>query len=59
MVDVPRKVRETLKIVPINHMDQVLAIALSTSVVSPPPKPRKKSEEPCDPAEDDAPKPQE
>ena len=29
LVDVPKKVREDLKIIPIQHMDQVLEIALA------------------------------
>ena len=28
LVDVPKKVRDDLKIIPVNHMDQVLDIAL-------------------------------
>jgi ATP-dependent Lon protease len=35
MHDVPRKVRDDLKIIPVTHMDQVLEIALS----APPEKP--------------------
>ena len=29
LVDVPKKVREDLKIIPVQHMDQVLEIALA------------------------------
>jgi ATP-dependent Lon protease len=47
LVDVPKQVQKDLKIIPVNHMDQVLEIALSKEVVSEPPKPRSnKKEEP-------------
>ena len=45
LVDVPKQVQKDLKILPVNHMDQVLEIALSKEVVSEPPKPRQKKEE--------------
>lgn len=37
LVDVPKKVRDDLKIVPVNHMDQVLEIALHPPKVNPNP----------------------
>jgi ATP-dependent Lon protease len=45
LVDVPKKVREDLKIVPLQHMDQVLEIALAPDAVLEPPRPRKRQEE--------------
>jgi ATP-dependent Lon protease len=45
LVDLPKTAKSELKIVPIKHMDDVLEIALSRQVVSPPPKPRKRGEE--------------
>jgi len=45
LVDVPKKVREDLKIIPIQHMDQVLELALATEAVFEPPKPRRRPEE--------------
>jgi hypothetical protein len=44
-VDVPKKVREDLKIVPLQHMDQVLEIAISPEPVMDPPRPRRRQEE--------------
>jgi ATP-dependent Lon protease len=46
LVDVPKQVQKDLKILPVNHMDQVLEIALSPEVVGelPKPKPRKDEE---------------
>jgi ATP-dependent Lon protease len=35
MIDVPKKVRDDLKIIPVTHMDQVLDIALSPAVEKP------------------------
>jgi ATP-dependent Lon protease len=51
MVDVPKRVREDLKIIPIQHMDQVLEIALATKTVLEPPHPRRKQEETAAPEE--------
>jgi ATP-dependent Lon protease len=45
LVDVPKQVQRDLKLIPVNHMDQVLEIALSKQVVSEPPKPRKSAKE--------------
>ena len=45
LVDVPKKVREDLKIIPIQHMDQVLDLAIATETVLEPPKPRHRPEE--------------
>ncbi|MFN3742771.1 MAG: endopeptidase La [Anaerolineales bacterium] len=45
LVDVPKAVRTDLKIIPVCHMDQVLRIALSDQVVTPPPRPRPRNEE--------------
>ncbi len=45
LVDVPKQVQKDLKILPVNHMDQVLEIALSKEVTAEPPKPKQKKEE--------------
>jgi ATP-dependent Lon protease len=45
LVDVPKKVREDLKIIPIQHMDQVLNLAISPEPVLQPPRPRRRPEE--------------
>jgi ATP-dependent Lon protease len=45
LVDLPKTAKAELKIIAIKHMDDVLDIALSKQVVSPPPKPRKRGEE--------------
>jgi ATP-dependent Lon protease len=46
LVDVPKKVREDLKIIPLQHMDQVLDLALSPEALLEPPRPRRRPEEP-------------
>jgi len=45
LVDVPKQVQRDLRLVPVNHMDQVLEIALSPEVVVEPPRPRKSAKE--------------
>ena len=40
LVDVPKRVRTDLKIVPVLHMDQVLEIALAAEATVDPPRPR-------------------
>jgi len=45
LVDVPKRVRTDLKIIPVEHMDQVLEVALYPEPVVAPPRPRKRSEE--------------
>jgi ATP-dependent Lon protease len=45
LVDVPKKVREELKIIPLQHMDQVLELAIAPEPVLEPPRPRRKPEE--------------
>jgi ATP-dependent Lon protease len=52
LVDVPKKVREDLKIIPLQHMDQVLEIALAAKGTLDPPHPRRKPEEAGETAED-------
>jgi ATP-dependent Lon protease len=44
LVDVPKKVQHDLKIIPVNHMDQVLKIAIAPEPVAEPPRPRRKPE---------------
>jgi ATP-dependent Lon protease len=46
LVDVPKKVREDLKIIPVTHMDQVVQIAIAPEPVIEPPRPRRRQEEP-------------
>jgi ATP-dependent Lon protease len=45
LVDVPKRVRTDLKIIPVEHMDQVLEVALYPEPVVAPPRPRKRSED--------------
>src|SRR5512140_3490281 len=45
MIEVPKKVREDLKIVPLHHMDQVLDLALGPDPVLEPPRPRRRPED--------------
>ncbi len=45
LVDVPKKVREDLKIIPLQHMDQVLEIALAAEPTLEAPKPRRRNED--------------
>jgi ATP-dependent Lon protease len=51
LVDVPKKVREDLKIIPLQHMDQVLEIALALEPILEPPHPRRRQEETGEAAE--------
>ena len=44
LVDVPKKVQHDLKVIPVNHMDQVLEIAIAPKPVAKPPRPRRKPE---------------
>jgi ATP-dependent Lon protease len=44
LVDVPKKVQHDLKVIPVNHMDQVLEIAIASKPVAKPPHPRRKPE---------------
>ena len=45
LVELPKTARSELKIIPIKHMDDVLAIALSKEVTVEPPRPKKRKEE--------------
>lgn len=45
LVDVPKQALKDLKIVPVNHMDQVLEVALAKEAAVKPPKPRTRKEE--------------
>jgi len=45
LVELPKTAKSELKIIPIKHMDDVLAIALSKEVTVEPPRPRKRKEE--------------
>jgi ATP-dependent Lon protease len=45
LIDVPKKVREDLKIIPIQHMDQVVEIAISPEALNEPPRPRRRPDD--------------
>ncbi|MBK8780890.1 MAG: endopeptidase La [Anaerolineales bacterium] len=45
LVELPKTAKSELKIIPIKHMDDVLAIALSDKVTVEPPRPRKRGDE--------------
>jgi ATP-dependent Lon protease len=45
LVDLPKTAKSELKIVPIKHMDDVLALALSKEVTVQPPKSKKQSKD--------------
>jgi ATP-dependent Lon protease len=45
LVDVPRKIKEDVRILPVRHMDQVLEISLSAKPSQKPIRPRRKQEE--------------
>jgi len=53
LVDVPKKVREDLKIIPLQHMDQVLDLALGPDATLEPPRPRRKAEDSGEQAEEE------
>jgi ATP-dependent Lon protease len=46
LVEVPKKVREALKIIPVTHMDQVVELAIAPDPSIDAPRPRRKPEEP-------------
>ncbi|MBI5296575.1 MAG: endopeptidase La [Chloroflexi bacterium] len=45
LVDLPKQAKAELKIVPVKHMDEVLAVALAAEPVLEPPRPRKQPRE--------------
>ncbi len=45
LVDVPKKARDELKIIPLTHMDQVIDIALAKKAVIEPPRPKKQPQD--------------
>jgi ATP-dependent Lon protease len=45
LVELPKTAKSELKIIPIKHMDDVLAIALSKEVTVAPPRPKKRGTE--------------
>jgi ATP-dependent Lon protease len=53
LVDVPKRVREDLKIVPVTHMDQVLEIAIAPEAVLEPPRPRRRPDDSSSEADPD------
>lgn len=40
LVDIPKRARDDLKIIPVQHMDQVIEIAIAAEAIAEPPKPR-------------------
>ncbi len=46
LVELPKRVREDIKIIPVHHMDEVIDLAISPEVVVEPPRPRRRAEEP-------------
>ncbi len=51
LVDLPKRVRADLQIVPVKHMDEVVELAVLPQTAAEPPRPRRKPEEP--PASDE------
>jgi len=45
LVELPKRVREDLKIIPVQHMDEVIEIAMAPQPVVAPPRPRRRAEE--------------
>ena len=45
LVDLPKKARDELKIIPLTHMDQVIEVALAKEAVIDPPRPKKQSQD--------------
>jgi len=45
LVDVPKKARDELKIIPLTHMDQVLDLAIAKKAIIEPPRPKKQSQD--------------
>jgi ATP-dependent Lon protease len=45
LIDLPKTAKSELKIIPVNHMDEVLQIALSAKAIIEPPRPRKQPKE--------------
>lgn len=45
LVDLPKTAKSELKIIPVKHMDDVLALALSKEVTIEPPRPKKRNDE--------------
>jgi ATP-dependent Lon protease len=52
LVEVPKKVREDLKIMPVQHMDQVLDIAIAPEPIMESPRPRRRQEDLPEPSEE-------
>ncbi len=45
LVDLPKRAREDLKIIPVRHMDEVVELAIAPEAVVEPPRPRRRAEE--------------
>jgi ATP-dependent Lon protease len=45
LVELPKRVREDIKIIPVKHMDEVVKIAVSSEQVTEAPRPRRRQEE--------------
>ncbi|MDX1377887.1 MAG: endopeptidase La, partial [Anaerolineales bacterium] len=45
LIDLPKTAKAEMKFIPVKHLDEVLKVALSSKVTSPPPKPKKQKNE--------------
>ena len=45
LIDLPKTAKAELKIIPVKHLDDVLKIALSSDVVTEPPRPKRQKNE--------------
>ncbi|MDO9348296.1 MAG: S16 family serine protease, partial [Anaerolineales bacterium] len=45
LVDIPKRARDDLKIIPVQHMDQVIEIAIAVEAIAEPPHPRRTGRE--------------
>ncbi len=45
LVDIPKRARDDLKILPVKHMDEVVGIAIAPELVAEPPRPRRRQDE--------------
>ncbi|MDI6769640.1 MAG: endopeptidase La [Anaerolineales bacterium] len=45
LVDIPKRARDDLKIIPVQHMDQVIEIAIAADPIAEPPQPRRRQDE--------------
>ncbi|MFH1909158.1 MAG: endopeptidase La [Chloroflexota bacterium] len=45
LVDIPKRARDDLKIIPVQHIDEVIEIAIAAEAIAEPPKPRRRQDE--------------